>query len=188
MAAAGTKWSPGNSPATSYGGRPSGTRTTARLQSRRREEEMSRGTVCSPRARVDDRRRTRWTDGAGIVTAAVGRRRRGRGRWRRSRVPELDCTEEEGEGSEAELLARFDLPRWVPNVGGERRRTAMSRPSSRLGLGFRRRVKRRGRRSTGSWAASLCSTGGQGARGARGRGHEGKGGTAMATGFPLSPQ
>ena len=145
---------------------------------------MSRGTVCSPRARVDDRRRTRWTDGAGIVTAAVGRRRRGRGRWRRSRVPELDCTEEEGEGSEAELLARFDLLRRVPNVGGERRRTAMSRPSSRLGLGFRRRVKRRGGEARGRGRPPYAR------RGARERGEHGgeatkaRGARPWRQGFP----
>ena len=78
-----------------------------------------------------------------METAAIelgGRRWWGRSRrcTRRFRAPWSDCWSEEEEGSEAELLARFDLLRRVPNVGGERRRTAMSRPSSRLGLGFRR--------------------------------------------------
>ena len=109
------------------GGRPSCTRTTARLQSRRREEEMSRGTVCSPRARVDDRRRTRWTDGAGIVTAVRRTEAKETAPTRRCRAPGRDCSEEEGEETTAETMARTD-PFLAAGVdGGVRRRTARSR-------------------------------------------------------------
>ena len=72
---------------------------------------------------------------------------------------------EEEEGVTAELLPLADLLRRVSNVGGGRRRTARSRPSARLGLGFLPREKKEAERSKWPRGVSVCLQGGPGTRG-----------------------
>ena len=89
-----------------------------------------------------------------------------------------DCLGEEEEGGEAELLVRFDLLQEACVNGGVWRQLGQLAVMTALGLGLLHEGKRRGRRSSTSWGASLSSMGGQGAREQRWRP---RWGAAMAT-------
>ena len=131
---------------------------------------MSRGTAGSP----SKRRCTRWwrrrADGDEFVAAAVGRRRRGRGRWRRSRAPELNPFHQKNEDGEAEQMAASVGP-GEASVDGDAAAAQLGHGHGAGRLGFRQGGKRRERRSSEARGSFLSSIGGPGAREPRWRRH-----------------